>query len=280
MTNAPTAPPKPRNWGDFISWVDGQGLKVRDDDETKRHFEMLQVVLLNQIQKHPFFTRLPETLRIAEAEYRTRTCNPLLLEGSLAEFALQTKSYASTIDKAYRSNVAWNAKWPKAPKTGWVLPSNWHTVLDDLVRGTIVCKYIDGPEPTCAAMKTLADEFALESDFVSRQLDEGYYAYHFYANVPVEISDITWAKLDIQMKVEVQVTTQLQEAARRLTHEAYAEQRSRLERDRDAWKWEHSSDRFRAGYIAHTLHLIEGLIVELRDRKARNVKPNDGESNA
>ena len=280
MTNAPAHSPKPGSWGEFIVWATDQGFEVRDDEATKRHFDTLQVVLLNDIQKHPFFTQLSEALLAAEERYKARTSNPLLLEGNLAEFSLQTKSYASTIDKAYRHNVAWNGKWPKPPKAGWVLPTNWHSIFDDLLRGTIVCKYIDGPEAACEAMKSLADKLSIESEFASRQLDEGYYAYHFYAKIPAEISDIAWKKHSVDLKVEVQVTTQLQEAARRLTHEAYAEQRSRLERDRDAWKWEHASDRFRAGYIAHTLHLIEGLIVELRDRRERKPDAKDVDPNA
>ena len=58
------------------------------------------------------------------------------------EFAFQTKSFASVVDKTYRLNYNWNRNFPREPSTGWVRSTNWFSSLDDLVRTRLVCRYL------------------------------------------------------------------------------------------------------------------------------------------
>jgi hypothetical protein len=67
------------------------------------------------------------------------------------------------------------------------------------------------------------------------------------------------------IEIELQLTTQLQEIVYKLTHEVYTAVRHQEHTDRDRWKWEYKTRRFRAGYLGHTLHMLEGLIAEMRD---------------
>lgn len=66
------------------------------------------------------------------------------------------------------------------------------------------------------------------------------------------------------MWVELQFTTQLAEVISSLTHFQYESQRLGEEFEED-WRWNVNSKQFRPFYIAHGLHLLEGIILEYRD---------------
>jgi ppGpp synthetase/RelA/SpoT-type nucleotidyltranferase len=266
---------KPGSWAEFTQLLIAHGLTIDDSDRARRYFESTQVALLNNLRSGEFFKKLPGRLESLAEQYFTRTKTPLFLDASLANFELQKKSFDSAIDKAYRLNVVWNRDWPKPPRSGeWIVPDNWHNHLDDLVRGIFVCKYMDGPLEACKVMSDLAKEEGVESFYSSRQLDDGYYAYHFYVTLPVEFAAKDWNTTNCNLKIEVQVTTQLQELGRNLTHQVYVTRRSQLDQDKHAWKWDHSSEQFKAGYVAHTLHLIEGLIVDMRNKSLPDIAPS------
>jgi hypothetical protein len=67
------------------------------------------------------------------------------------------------------------------------------------------------------------------------------------------------------VEIEIQITTQLQEVLRSLTHKFYEAQRLQVVPDKGKWKWDFKSNRFKVGYLSHTLHLLESVILESRD---------------
>jgi ppGpp synthetase/RelA/SpoT-type nucleotidyltranferase len=100
----------------------------------------------------------------------------------------------------------------------------------------------------------------------SQERDDGYYAYHVYVSFPAKIFDVEWNKEDVQVEAEIQITTQLQEVLKDLTHKFYEKQRISLDKDTSKWKWDFASSRFKVGYLSHTLHLLESIILESRER--------------
>jgi len=68
-----------------------------------------------------------------------------------------------------------------------------------------------------------------------------------------------------QIVVEFQVITHTQDLLRKLTHPYY--QTERIAERSDSWKWDYRTKRFRARYLSHTMHLIESLILEVRDQR-------------
>lgn len=133
-----------------------------------------------------------------------------------------------------------------------------------------MCKYIDGPRLLAERLDERAKQLDLDSGYSSKQRDGGYYAYHFYVKIPMELntvepSDMTFSSTWVDLKVEIQLTTQLQEVLYDITHRFYQHSRDKRSEDPDAWKWDVTSSRFRAGYMGHTLHLLEAIIAELRD---------------
>jgi hypothetical protein len=184
------------------------------------------------------------------------------------ELKLLKKPFASVVDKSFRHNVLENAVFPDEPTQGWMLPQNWIEKCNDIVRCTLTTKYIDGPEFLSKELEKHLNECGLGCEYRSRENDRGYYAYHFYAYVPMDIPNLDFSTTRIDFSFEIQLTTQLQEVMRQLTHGLYEELRLQAEPDQRSWKWDFESPRFQASYLGHTLHLLEGLIVQLKQKSA------------
>ena len=259
----PSPPKKPESLAEFLAWAATENL---DFTNAERFYATNIPSLRDQVQGHAFFKQLSDKLSSADDAYRQTTGSRLLLEGTASEFLTGAKPFPSVMDKAFRLNVLWNDKWPHPPRTGWIAPATWFSALDDVIRGTLVCKYIDGPAFLCTHLKKHADDCGVNSKHGSRELDDGYYAYHFYVAVPVTYTDHKWDAQTCDMTIEIQITTQFQELARSLTHEDYEATRSDPKRNRrdSSWKWDYASERFKRSYLSHTLHLLEGLVLELR----------------
>ena len=58
----------------------------------------------------------------------------------------------------------------------------------------------------------------------------------------------------------------MQEVLKDLTHKFYEKQRVSIDKDKSKWKWDFSSSRFKVGYLSHTLHLLESIILESREK--------------
>ncbi len=228
--------------------------------------------------KTVFGGKLGELLEKCEKQYSKRYSKEdeeketvLLMAPSELNITWDEKKYASVLDKVYRYNVVENLAWPSEPSDGWMKPENWFSRLYDTVRTRIVCKYIDGPKFLAEQLYALAKDLKLESEFSSRQKDDGYYAYHFYSKIPARI--LIGAKLErVKVAVEIQITTQLQDVLNQITHLYYEEKRIRRESDPSSWKWDFDDNRFRVGYLSHTLHLLEAIILEARTRSLKSAK--------
>lgn len=251
---------RPESREGYVSWA---RTHVPDDLDTRTRiaFDINATAAQNTAQEHPFFASLPYFIVEIESAYRKQTGYDLLVPRSTLE--LGRKSFDSFVEKAWRKNVIENALFPFAPTLGWITFANCTTTVNDIVRGTLVCRYLDGPEYLARQLKQRANALALESRYYSQQNERGYYAYHFYVKIPVKIIDLSLNASVSYVEIEIQLSTQLQEVLRDLTHRLYEELRV-VEQSDDAWKWDFAQKRFKASYLGHTLHLIEGVIVELR----------------
>ncbi len=71
----------------------------------------------------------------------------------------------------------------------------------------------------------------------------------------------------MNMWVEIQVTTQLQEVLRKILHVVYERTRMISDDNQIPWQWRYKDDDFFINYLGHMLHNIEGLIMEIRRRQ-------------
>jgi hypothetical protein len=179
----------------------------------------------------------------------------------------QGKSWESFLLKSYRRNVLDNANFPEPPSRGWLLPPAWLNDVHDVVRTVLVVKYLDGVKFLIDALEKIADVAGSEfkSDLQARET--GYYAAHTYSSFTVDLPDDEWSLVRFTMKLEVQVTTQLQEVMGKLTHRQYEKRRELPASASANWQWDHKSDSFQPNYLGHILHYAEGMIMEVRDRE-------------
>lgn len=254
---------RPKNISEYKNWIKAT-LETDFDDETSQNlFETNLNYAMNVVEEHSFFANLSQRLREWSKSYETNTGSNLLMkEESLQLFQ---KSYESAINKSYRVNILQNTSFPKKPEKGWVTHKNLFEYFNDLIRGTIVCRFIDAPTFLTKELTKYAESLGLETKFYSQAKEEGYYAYHFYVFIPVKLLNEEFKKFDSKIEVEIQITTQLQDVLKSLTHIQYENDRLKSKKLDNKWKWEYKTNKFKVSYLSHTLHLLESVIVESRD---------------
>lgn len=254
---------------DYLAWAKTTFKADFANHDERSRYELNVSNALSTVEQHAFWQGLVARLEEASKEYRQ--AHGVDLCGFTPQpVALLKKPYDSVVNKTYRHNVTWNRNWPGAPKkVGWLTPTTVYRELDDLLRCTIVCSFIDGPGKLAESLSAQAKASGLASIVRPVALDEGYYAQHLYLTFPLDVS-IESKVARVPLRVELQLVTQPQQLVRHLTHKYYKEQRSLPYTERESWKWAFSTNQFRARYLSHALHLLEALILDVRDSS----KPN------
>ena len=241
----------------FFLWYRNHKKQVVGKNHTLIHF----AYFYTEFQDHPFTKALSNSLDIWNNEYIKEKNHPLLMDVEIPPY--NRKTYDSYLNKIYRQCYVENKNFPAPPKRGWINDTNFLYKINDLVRNKISCKFIDGPELIAKKLKDLATTHGLRSEYSSRYYDDGYYAYHFYVYFPIDITTGPLACGPNEVAVEIQISTQLKEVMYEILHKFYADDRSKTVKD--DWKWDIGSLKFKSGYLSHTLHLLEAMIVELRN---------------
>ncbi|WP_157606194.1 hypothetical protein [Rheinheimera sp. SA_1] len=261
---------KPLTLVDYCAWAEGA---------LDSHFSSQQVVNLynvnvksirTTIEEHEFF----QTLVDASGQW----CEEYMLENNCELYTsdvipeLVSKPYDSAVNKSFRFNILWNSKFPDSPDGGWITSKNLVSSFNDIIRGCLVCKYVDGPKYVIERLEQHARSLNLDSRSYSQERDDGYYAYHFYVKIPVTLFNIDFTDYESEIELEIQVTTQLQEVLRSITHKFYEKERTSDSQDTSKWKWDFNSGKFKVGYLSHTLHLLESIILESRNSVLKEEK--------
>ena len=217
------------------------------------------------LEESDFWVRLTESLREYNDEYLVKTGYPLLIGESKPK--VDIKPYDSFLLKSFRKNILANKCWPDKPKGGWILPNNWYTKIDDIIRTLFVVKYIDGVEFMIDKIKSLCEHLNMKCRVYLEAREEGCYAGHLYTKQEFEIPRVNWDTEKVDVSLEIQITTQLQEVIRKLLHKYYEERRKRIKEEDVKWQWNYKSNEFVANYLGHILHYVEGMIMEIRERQ-------------
>lgn len=181
--------------------------------------------------------------------------------------ALVYKSTESFQLKVFRKNVLENRRFPEPPDGGWYEPSNWFARTNDIVRTCFVVRYLDGVEEVCDQVRRVAEKHGYEVTTSFEAREEGYYAAHMsLGGFDFRVPSRKWDYTGLTAPVEMQVTTQVKDVIRDLTHRFYEQRRLRPPGSSRQWQWEYRSDEFSANYLGHTLHYLEGTIMDIRDR--------------
>lgn len=77
-----------------------------------------------------------------------------------------------------------------------------------------------------------------------------------------------WSKEIRPVRLEIQVTTQIKEVIKNLLHTYCESRRTTGVRPRlSDIAWNYREEEFAATYLGHILHYVEGMIIEVRDRR-------------
>lgn len=257
---------KPTELPQYIEWVK-RYLYIEISDRTQHRYESVSLILKNQFEQSPFWTYLTNNLQAYNYEYQDK-CGYPLLQMLDDEPEIIIKPWKSFLEKVLRYNVINNSSWPAEPIDGWISPSNWFTRINDIIRTTIVVKYLDGVHFIVDKMRSICKPDG--SDFYCHfeAKEEGYYAAHIYKLENIEIPKADWDTETIPAQCEIQVNTQIQDVIKKLIHRYYEERRLKIPPESEyGWQWDYASDEFVPNYLGHILHYVEGMIMEIRNKE-------------
>lgn len=264
---------KPKNIDEYKKWLKEEHDIEISDRIQKRYESVTNTIKLN-FEKSDLWIQLTENLREYNDEYLIKTGYPLLIprfKPVIPSFKpeLDIKLFNPFLLKTFRKNIIENKRWPDKPENGWIFPNNWYSRINDIIRTLLVVKYIDGVEFMINKVRSLCKQHSAECKVFLQATEEGYYAAHLYTKHEFEIPKITWDSERVNVSIEVQITTQLQEVIRELLHKYYEDRR----RGEDTkWQWNYKSDEFIANYLGHILHYVEGMIMEVREKQKQKEK--------
>lgn len=259
---------KPKDIDEYKKWLKEKH-KIEISGKTQKYYEAVASIIKLDLEKSDFWIQLTENLKEYEGEYLAKTGYNLLTHGFKLE--LHSKLFESFLLKTFRKNIIENKCWPDAPKEGWILPNNWYSKINDIVRTLFEVKYLDGVEFMISKVKSICEEHNMVCKVFLEATEKGYYAAHLYIRKEFEIPKVTWDTEWIDVSIEIQITTQIQEVIRKLLHKYYEHTRKRLEKEDIKWQWNYKSDEFVTNYFGHILHYVEGMIMEIREKQKEEI---------
>ena len=259
---------KPKDINEYKKWLKEKH-KIEISGKTQKYYESVASRIKFDLEKSDFWIQLTENLREYDGEYLAKTGYHLLTHGFKLE--LHIKPFDSFLLKTFRKNIIENKCWPDEPKDRWVLPNNWYSRINDIIRTLFEVRYLDGVEFMIGKVKSICEEHSMGCKVSLEATEEGYYAAHLYIRKEFEIPKVTWDTERIDISIEIQITTQIQEVIRKLLHKYYEHTRKRLEKEDIKWQWNYKSDEFVANYLGHILHYVEGMIMEVRKKQKEEI---------
>ena len=179
---------------------------------------------------------------------------------------IDIKGWERFLDKTFRRNVQDNQRWPGEPDGGWLIPPDWFSSVNDVVRTLFVVKYLDGVDYLGSKIEEAARECGLLCESTLENTELGYYAGHIVVSMQLQVPQETWTFETQTILFEIQVTTQMQEVIRKLLHPHYEAHQLR-EPSRRGWQWRYGDPEFATNYLGHIIHYLEGQIMKVREER-------------
>lgn len=254
---------KPENEKEFFDWLK-KSFEIVIDEKYRFYYETVTQKMKNDFEMSSFWMKLNSDFIEINDKYLAKKGVHLLTPANKPKILIKTLD--SLMIKAYRKNILNNINFPLAPEGGWILPANWFSNINDILRTTITVKYLDGVPILIEELSIIAREHNLKfvSSFEARE--EGYYAAHGGVIHNFSIPNESFVPINVDLNIEIQVTTQIQEIIKTLLHKHY-EQKRKVEKPKDyKWQWDYKCPEFIPNYLGHIVHYVEGMIIEIRDK--------------
>lgn len=263
---------KPKDIDEYNKWLKEKN-EIEISNRTQKHYDSVTTGIKRDFEKSGFWVQLTKNLREYDSKYQLKTGYSLLMPKLMPKLEpeLHIKSFDSFLLKTFRKNILGNKHWPDELEGGWILPNNWYSRINDIIRTLFVVKYLDGIEFLVDKIQFLCEQHNLPCRVFLEAKEEGYYAAHLYTKQEFEIPSMNWDTENIKVSIEMQITTQLQEVIRKLLHKYYEDKRERVKKQDIKWQWNYESDEFITNYLGHILHYVEGMIMEVRERQKKEI---------
>lgn len=254
---------RPRNPEEFLKWFEKN--HGYNHVSYPGYYDMATNRIKSTFIESTFWKRLSQELPNINDMYFQQKAALLLTDVNPPE--IHIKPLESLLIKAYRKNILNNNAYPEEPKGGWITSENWLGNINDILRTTIIVKYLDGVEFLLNQMKRIAEDTGCRLDYSLEAREEGYYAAHAGVKMQIDIYDRNYVPISQNMNIEIQVTTELQAIIKQLLHKHYERNRKQPKPANYMWQWDYHCDEFASNYLGHIVHYVEGMIIELRDKK-------------
>lgn len=255
---------KPKDLESYKKWLKKEH-NIKNFDLIQSHYEKGAHGIKKDFEESKIWIELLHHLKEYNNDYLVITGYDLLTPGFTPE--LKIKPFKSLLEKTFRKNILENKNWPHEPKNGWILPENWFYRINDIIRTLFIVKYLDGVDFIIDKIESHCTEYEMVCRHHLEAREEGYYAAHLYTQQNFEIPKIPWNTERVDLTIEIQITTQLQDVIRVLLHKYYEERRKTIKEDSIKWQWNYKSDEFITNYLGHILHYVEGMIMEIREKQ-------------
>ena len=255
---------KPQDIYEYQQWLkEKHGIEFSERDRT--YYESVAIKIKRDFEQSPFWAQLVGQLQNFEEDYLLSTSYNLLIPNFRS--VVKKKPFDSFFLKTFRINILENKNWPNAPDGEWILPNNWYSEIDDIVRTLFIVKYMDGVEFLLERIKSFCEQNNIEFRAELKAKEEGYYAAHIHITHSFAIPGKTLDTKKINIPIEIQITTQIQEVLRKLLHKYYEERRKGVKGKDIKWQWDYDGEEFAVNYLGHILHYVEGMIMEIRNKQ-------------
>lgn len=261
---------KPKDLNGYKEWLK-KDHKIEISAQTKTYYDSVTNIIKRDFEESNCWVALIDNLREFDSQYSLQKEGYSLLLTPRDKPTLYIKPFESFLGKTLRINILQNQNWPCEPEGGWILPNNWYSRINDIIRTLVVVKYLDGVEFMVEKIHSLYGQHGLPCIPYYEAKEEGYYAAHLYTRREFEVPGPKWDTEKIIVSIEIQITTQIQEAIRKLLHKYYEERRQGIVEEDIKWQWNYKSDEFDANYLGHILHYVEGKIMKIREKQKEEI---------
>lgn len=240
------------------------------ENEYAMYYEQVTNNMRKQFCDSVFWATLKESIKGWDDEFYSEKGVHLFTKDDTPEVVI--KPLKSLLNKTYRKNVLKNDSFPNKPDNGWVTHNNWFDVVHDIIRTSFEVKYLDGVKFLESKLKDLSEKTGMTDSYRSsfEARDDGYYAVHAAIRLPLNLITRNWELEEHIIEIEIQITTELQEMIKMLLHKYYEKNRINNAPKDYKWQWDYDSEQFIPNYMGHIAHYIEGMIVEIREKKQIN----------
>ena len=274
------------SYEEYVDWYEGSFLVNLESGKSERWHEIVTRDGRQMLEDSAFWQQLQTGLRDWDVAFRAEHGDSPLLVLTQQPKQIETKTFNSTLNKAFRWNVLENDDWRDPPRKGpfssleitdrdpedvrlWFGPHNWLVDFPDIFRVRLISSYFDGVKYLAQEIKQLAEKTTpMAPELKMKASHDGYHAahvlvYHHLDTFPYDSMDLT----SIPIRLEIQVTTTIQTSIIDLLHSVYEDWR--LNGAPPNWEWDQDNPAFAVNYLGSTLHYLEGMIVMARDQRRK-----------